>query len=101
MTGTERLTEYAGELPLFPSDPCNRERGRKNERRGKWNGRTNEMRMNDKGKKKLGIELKRKTDEVRIRKIKRQIQGKRKDKENQMRKKENKGGNEEIKEKDH
>lgn len=35
MTGTERLTEYAGELPLFPSDPCNKERGRQNERRGK------------------------------------------------------------------
>lgn len=31
MTGTERLTEYAGELPLFPSDPCNKERGRENE----------------------------------------------------------------------
>lgn len=34
VTGTERLTEYAGELPLFPSDPCNKERGRENERRG-------------------------------------------------------------------
>lgn len=53
MTGTQRLTEYAGELPLFPSDPCNRERARKNERRGKGKAKRNE-RMKDKGKKKRG-----------------------------------------------
>ncbi len=33
--------------------------------------------MNDKGKKKLGIDIQRKTDEVRIRKMNKQIQGKR------------------------
>lgn len=43
MTGTERLTEYAGELPLFPSDPCNKERGRQNERRGKEKRKTKAM----------------------------------------------------------